>query len=247
MYRNSSSKFLGMKIQSVSINDFKLRIMNEPLAIHLVNSFSIYSAMRDKKLRKIFLEDFLLCDGLPLSWYLKLRGGKVDQTRGIDLMRNLFDDKQLGLRHFFIGGKMESESNLGSKLIEQYPDLIISGHIIPPMDSSFDKYLFTWLQDIKKCEVDVIWVFLGTPKQDYVLHALTKESGITCIGVGGAVDMIMNEIKEAPLILRSIGLEWMYRLFQEPRRLLGRYVLSNLFFIIAICKDLSLNNRKSNL
>ena len=91
---------------------------------------------------------------------------------------------------------------------------------------------------LKESKAQVVWVGLGTPKQDFVVHEISKQMPITAIAVGAAFDYLAGTLAETPKVIQKIGFEWLYRLIKEPRRLWRRYLLGNIKFIWISIKGL---------
>lgn len=179
-------------------------------------------------------------DGVPLVWLGKLRGEKtIERTYGPDLMEALCNlSQQRGYRHYFLGGTRENNSLLTEKLKAKFPKLQITGSYAPPVRSSGEIEEYHVLNQINKASPDVLWVGLGSPKQDYWMrNHRGKLDAPVMIGVGAAFDFIAGTKRQAPLWMRRCGLEWFFRLCYEPQRLWKRYLIGNTQFIYYLLKD----------
>ncbi len=188
-------------------------------------------------------------DGVPLVWLGKLKGEKtIERTYGPDLMQALCDlSQQRGYRHYFLGGTPEKNSLLVKKLKAQFPKLDIAGSYAPPLRSVGEIEERPVLDQINAANPDVLWVGLGSPKQDYWMRNHRAKLDVPIlIGVGAAFDFIAGTKRQAPLWIRRCGLEWLFRLCCEPRRLWKRYLLGNTQFIYFLIKDM-LKKRSDNL
>ena|SRR3990167_6120921 len=179
-------------------------------------------------------------DGIPLVWLGKLRGEKtIERTYGPDLMEALCNlSQQRGYRHYFLGGTREKNSLLTEKLKARFLKLEISGSYAPPVRSSGEIEEDQVLEQINKARPDVLWVGLGSPKQDYWMrNHRGKLDAPVMIGVGAAFDFMAGTKRQAPVWMRRCGLEWFFRLCSEPRRLWKRYLIGNTKFIYYLLRD----------
>lgn len=178
---------------------------------------------------KTILNNAFLCvpDGMPTVWMGRLRGHKaISRVYGPDLMlETMRATKNLEVRHFFYGGAPGIAEELRSKLKNLYSGLQIVGCYCPPFRPlNADEFLNLKMQVIA-CKPDIIWVGLSTPKQErFMADALTHLDTSLMIGVGAAFDFHTGRVRQAPRWIRQTGLEWLYRLIQEPRRLWRRYL-----------------------
>jgi len=179
-------------------------------------------------------------DGMPLVWLGRMKGYKeIDRTYGPDLMRKfcaLSQDR--GYRHYFYGGTPETNQLLLSKLRELFPRIDIVGSFAPPLRDIGEREELSVLTQINHARPDILWVGLGSPKQDYwMCHHREKLDVPVMVGVGAAFDFIAGVKKQAPRWMQRCGLEWFFRLCTEPRRLWRRYLVGNAKFIYWIVRD----------
>ena len=173
-------------------------------------------------------------DGVPLVWLGRLKGHKdINRTYGPDLMLRLCGMSQdRGYRHYFYGGTPSTNSLLADKLQKEFPRLNIAGLYAPDLQPVGALETADVLDQINKANPDVLWVGLGSPKQDYwMYHHRNKLNVPVMIGVGAAFDFIAGTKQQAPLWMRQAGLEWFFRLCCEPGRLWKRYLIGNAKFI----------------
>ncbi|VAX35394.1 N-acetylmannosaminyltransferase [hydrothermal vent metagenome] len=203
---------------------------------------TIIDAQKDVKYREIVNNAGMVTpDGMPVVWIgKKLKKNKViERTYGPDLMRDfcqLSQDK--GYRHYFYGGLEDTLVKLKSNLLEQFPRLNISGLFSPPMLDIGEDESQDVLDQINAAKPDVLWVGLGSPKQDYwMVQHRNKLDVPVMIGVGAAFDFFAGTKRQAPVWIQKSGLEWLFRLCSEPKRLWRRYVLGNTLFIFLILKE----------
>lgn len=186
---------------------------NGGLYVYCCTLNEVMMADEDVSFKKILNEcDLLTPDGMPLVWYLKWKTGRGERVYGPDLMEELL--KKKGLKHFFVGDKKNEEffSKIGKYLVLPYKDKF-----------SDNDYKFV-ADEIKRSEADLVWIGLGSKKQIVMANEL-KKRGVkkAVITVGAAFDFLAGNKKQAPLFIRNIGMEWLFRLVSEPRRLFSRY------------------------
>ena len=172
-------------------------------------------------------------DGGPLSSVGQKRGFKnMKRTTGPSLMGEIFKiSAEKGYRHYFYGSTDETLEKLFSVLTESYPGIQIVGMYSPPfrpMTEDEDKAIVDRINETKP---DFVWVGLGAPKQEKWMAAHQGRVNGLMIGVGAGFDYHAGNIERAPEWMQKSNLEWVYRLLQDPKRLLGRYWHTNTKFI----------------
>ena len=173
-------------------------------------------------------------DGVPVVWVARWKGRKdIQRTCGPDFMvRSLSESAETGHRHFFYGGTEESKDLLLKAVQERWPQAVIAGAIAPPFRKVGEIEDQAVVDEINAAQADILWVGLGSPKQDYWMAQHRDRLNVPVIcGVGAAFDFIAGIKPLAPGWMRSCGLEWLFRLGCEPKRLWRRYVLGNSQFI----------------
>lgn len=169
--------------------------------------------------------DLVTPDGMPLVWMMKLMGAH-DQNRvaGMDILMSLCKlAPQQNVSIFFLGSQASILENMRTKLEQEFPDLQIAGmEPLPfrPLTPEEDEAV---IQKINESGAGLVLVSLGCPKQEYWMNQHKGKIQAVMIGLGGAFPVLAGIHKWAPLWVRNLGLEWFYRLIQEPRRLWSRY------------------------
>lgn len=192
--------------------------------------------------------DMVTPDGMPLVWLGRAAGHRtIDRTYGPDLMRAFCDlSQQKGYKHFLYGGTSESLKQFEEKLISLYPKLNIVGSYAPPFRPAHSVEEDEIIHQINSSGADVIWIGLGSPKQDYWMVDHRKRIHVpVMVAVGAAFDFIAGVKKQAPVWIQRSGFEWLFRLCSEPKRLWKRYLFGNAKFIFYIIKYL-ISGRKQN-
>ena len=231
----SSINYRGYKFLNGSKEKIASTIFSDTLesgiSLHLVNSYTISEATQKLDLASILMSDPLICDGKPLALLLRRKEANFQNIRGVELMRYILGTSPASYGHFFLGGTDIKLKAILSQVYKLNLDLNICGTLSPPMIDNYFDYIESWSLAIRQSGAKIVWVGLGTPKQDYIGHELAKRCNVIVIPVGAAFDFIGGMRQEAPEIIQRLYLEWLHRLIQEPRRLLKRYFLGNLRFI----------------
>lgn len=184
-------------------------------------------------------------DGMPLVWLGRLRGKQVARVCGPDFMLAFFANTfHNDLRHYFYGGKEGVSERLIAKLKIQNPSIQVAGCFVPPFRAISSEEDTAIVNRINESGADIVWVSLGCPKQEIWIHEhRDKLDAPVLIAVGLAFDIIAGDKMRAPKFLRDVGLEWFYRLLQEPQRLGSRYLKSNSLFLYMLFQSMFLRSK----
>ena len=196
----------------------------------------VSEAQKDEALREIFNRALLVTpDGMPMVWMGKLQGEKsIQRVYGPDLMLNLCEHSPAaGFRHFLYGGVPGVAEDLRRKLETRFPGLEVVGTYTPPFRRLNDHELSDLQQMVRGTRPDFFWVGLSTPKQERFMaqHLGILPEAKILIGVGAAFDLLTGRVRQAPPSMQRLGLEWLFRLSQEPKRLWKRYLINNPLFV----------------
>lgn len=208
-------------------------------------------AHKNEQLQHVYNSaDLTLCDGVPLIWAASLLGKPLKgRVTGLDLLP-MYLNRAAAKGHsmFFLGAKEGVADLLKKESEKKYPSVKIAGTYSPPFAEKFSDEENTKMAAlINAVKPDILWVSLTAPKQDYWIHEnLEKLDVCVAIGVGGAFEVSAGMIKRAPRYMQQAGLEWLYRLSKEPKRLFRRYLIEAPEFIPLVIKQW-LRQRKSPL
>ncbi|CAB4722707.1 unannotated protein [freshwater metagenome] len=221
-----------------------------PRHVHFTNAYSVVSARRDPQLAAAFQSGVCFPDGLPLVWaVMRLYEGRawspVNRVRGPDTFPGVLDAGQAaGTKHYLLGGSPDALEQLQTVIGETYPDALIVGAASPPFKPIDEVDWDVYLAEIAEAQADLVWVGLGTPKQDFVSKMLAeRDPERTYLAVGAAFDFVAGTVKVAPTWMQKRGLEWLFRLMTEPRRLWRRYLIGNVEFVIIVARQLASRRR----
>ena len=208
----------------------------------LVNSYTFALADTDPTYHALLARSGVnLPDGKPLVAALNRldRGGHpFGQVRGPSFFVKCLDEgRAQGVRHFFLGGSPELLESLHRAVDRRFPGVQIVGMISPPFRPLTEAERTDQDAEIKASDAQVVWVGLGTPKQDFEAQRIRDAVGVTTAAVGAAFDFVAGTKPEAPEWMRRLSLEWVFRLMSEPRRLWRRYLFGNTRFLLLVLRE----------
>jgi N-acetylglucosaminyldiphosphoundecaprenol N-acetyl-beta-D-mannosaminyltransferase len=195
----------------------------------------VMESQRDEALRAIHnAAGMVVPDGMPLVWLSRLWGHpEVERVYGPDLLLACCDrSRTTGYRHFFYGGGAGVPGLLMERLKAWFPGLVVVGAYSPPFRALTPEEDAEVIRQINAARPDIVWVGLGTPKQErWMAEHRDRLEASVCIGVGAAFDFHAGLKRQAPHWMQHSGLEWLFRLMAEPRRLWRRYLRNNPLFV----------------
>ncbi|MBP6850019.1 MAG: WecB/TagA/CpsF family glycosyltransferase [Rhodoferax sp.] len=203
------------------------------------NVHSLVTASGDPTFRSALqCADMVLPDGAPVAWMMR-RYGQRAQRRvcGPDFMAAYMGRaaaRQEGV--FLLGSTTETLQQLEQVLTARFPGLRIVGSVSPPFRELSDAEDQALIDELNRSGAATVWVSLGCPKQERWMAAHKDRVGATLFGVGAAFDFHAATVQRAPAWMQRTGLEWAFRLFQEPRRLAARYLTTNTRFAYLVVR-----------
>ena len=201
--------------------------------VHLCNAFTLSLVDQDDELRVALAEaDLNLADGVPVA-LLGRKEGMRSPVRGSELVRRVATLGSTEVRHYLYGGKEGVAEQMAEQLRRQVPGAHVVGTESPPFTPITDEHLDGLVRRVRDSDATVLWIGLGTPRQDYLVHRLADRLPMPIVPVGAAFDFWSGAVKEAPRWVQGTGLEWLYRLASEPRRLWRRYLIGNPRFLLS--------------
>jgi N-acetylglucosaminyldiphosphoundecaprenol N-acetyl-beta-D-mannosaminyltransferase len=201
----------------------------------------VMESRRDPALRHIHNRSGLTTpDGMPLVWAGRFAGARpIERVYGPDLMLAVCAvAAQRGWSSYLYGGASGVPALLARRLRQRFPDLRVAGYWSPPFRSLTAEEDAAVVERMNAAEPDLVWVGLGTPKQERWMAAhVDRLSATVLLGVGAAFDIHAGLLPQAPRWMQQSGLEWLYRLGREPTRLWRRYLRNNPAFLAAILRQ----------
>jgi len=228
---------LGIRIAALTMDDV-LGICEQHIAakssllLSVVNVAKLVNSRKDGELRKSVVEaDIVLADGLPLVWLSKLIGDPLpERLPGIDIMYGLLErasHNNYGV--YFLGAEKAIIQRVVQTVKQRYSGLRIAGYRDGYFGESESKEI---AEKVRNSSADILLVAISSPKKENFLRDWRKFMNVpVCHGVGGSFDILAGATKRAPFWVQRYGLEWLYRLIQEPRRMWKRYLVTNTIFI----------------
>jgi N-acetylglucosaminyldiphosphoundecaprenol N-acetyl-beta-D-mannosaminyltransferase len=206
----------------------------------VANVHMFIEAYWNRQFRNIINEaDIVTPDGKPLTWGLHLLHKiKQDRVAGMDLLPDLL--QAMTIHHlpvYFYGGSPELLEQTHKYLINNYPDLKVAGLYSPPFRELYKGEEQQVINAINSSGASLVFVILGCPRQEKWMSAMKGEINAVMIGVGGALPVLIGLQKRAPQWMQDYGLEWLFRLLQEPGRLFKRYAVTNSLFLYLMFKE----------
>jgi len=194
----------------------------------LANIHLVMESHKDAELKKILNESAgNFPDGMGVAWALKFFGCKFeDRVRGTDLMLRLCDYAEKNkLKIFLYGSTKQTLNNLKKKIETMFPKVMIAGMVSPPFRPLTKEEDELYTRQVNYSGADILFVSLGAPKQEKWMYEHKGRIKAVQLGVGAAFDFITGNVKQAPRWMQKSGLEWLFRLPQQPRKTLYRMSL----------------------
>jgi len=203
---------------------------------------SVMNARRDPAVRAALSDATMTVpDGKPIVWALRSLGEEIsERVYGPDLMLKACERSlQTGASHFLYGGRDEAATRaLEESLGERFPGLQIAGSWTPPFRELTEEDRREVAERIDRSGADIVWVGIGSPRQELWMQRMRPQlRAPVLVGVGAAFDFHAGLVSQAPKWMGDRGLEWLYRLSREPRRLAPRYLRDNPAFVAAFARQ----------
>jgi len=239
MLSTESFRVLGVRVDAVQIPQV-VKGLEEWIRqrgprtryVAVTGMHGVTESLHDCSFRTLLLEaDLVVPDGAPLVWLGRWHGHPLRRrVYGPELMDAFCRETGPRYRHFFYGGAPGVPEALGERLSSKY-DIQVAGTLSPPFRSLTPAEEADVAAMIHKAKPDVLWVGLSTPKQERWMYEHRDTISVpVMLGVGAAFDLNLGKLRQAPRWMREHGLEWLFRLLMEPRRLWKRYLIMGPIF-----------------
>jgi N-acetylglucosaminyldiphosphoundecaprenol N-acetyl-beta-D-mannosaminyltransferase len=211
--------------------------------LHFANAWSIALATEDNNLVQAFRGGLNYPDGKPVVWAMRMFRRGHYEVKPNRVNGPTFFEKAValgisrGVKHYFLGSTPETLEKLQHNLRSRYPTIRIVGVSSPPYKEHTAADYDHELDKIRACRPDIVWIGLGTPKQDMAAAYMSPRYPAVFACVGGVFDFAAGNFRDAPDWMQEAGLAWLYRFVQEPRRLWRRYTYGNAKFIGVVLKQ----------
>lgn len=243
---HSPVAILGMPFDKVTTNDALdifggMIASGKPHYVVTPNVDFAVQAQHDRELRRILAgADLVLCDGMPLVWASRVLGNALpERVTGSDIVPKLLQEAaRRQWRVFFLGGSEGSVALAAQNATARFPGLQMVGAYSPPFKPLPEMNHEEILCKIRAAQPDILLVAFGCPKQEKWISQNYQAAGVPlCIGVGATIDFLAGKVQRAPRWMQRSGMEWLFRLLQEPRRLFRRYYTDLKVFTQAVTRQ----------
>jgi len=242
---NKKINLFGYEFESSTMSEILQEIKtivkeNRKVHLHTVNVDHIVIAQRDCSFDNIIKNaDLVVADGMPIVWLSKLKKrGIPERVTGIDLSKELCAlSSTTGFKLFFLGAAEGVAAEAKKNMENIYPGVNIVGHYSPtPNEINNESSSLNIVHRINESGANILLVALGAPRQEFWISKYFDELNTNLnIGVGATLDFLANNVKRAPKWMQNSGLEWLFRIIQEPKRMIKRYIIQDfVFFKLAI-------------
>jgi N-acetylglucosaminyldiphosphoundecaprenol N-acetyl-beta-D-mannosaminyltransferase len=234
-----STNVCGARIDAQSIDqvvesviEYATKPAAPPQYVVTANAQHVLLLQENAQFRAVYRDAFLsVPDGVPLLWAARFLGNRLPgRVNGTDLFERLAEAAaHTGLRIFLLGGRPGAANKTAQVLESRYPGLCISGTYCPPYGFETDQAESVRInQEIRAAAPDLLFVGLGSPKQEFWIYANHQKNAVPIsIGIGASFEFVSGMVKRAPAWMQKAGLEWLFRLTTEPQRLWMRYLIGN--------------------
>jgi N-acetylglucosaminyldiphosphoundecaprenol N-acetyl-beta-D-mannosaminyltransferase len=246
---NGRVQLCGVAIDPLSMDDVVLRVESAistscRLAISVINVAKLVNMQHDRLLREsVEAGDLIVADGMPLVWLSRLKGKPLpERVAGIDLMYRLFElaDRK-ALRVFLLGARADTLDRVVDIARDRYPRMIVAGWRDGYFTADQEEEV---ARAVAEAKPDILLVAMTSPKKELFMNRWGGFMNVPVVhGVGGSFDVMAGVARRAPRWMQRAGLEWFYRVVQEPRRMWKRYLVTNTMFMGLALGDL-LNGRR---
>jgi N-acetylglucosaminyldiphosphoundecaprenol N-acetyl-beta-D-mannosaminyltransferase len=210
--------------------------------IAVTGMHGITNARRNPEFKQALADaSLVVADGMPVVWIGRFRGYHLPRrVYGPELMLQFCEETAVaGYRHYLLGGAPRVPQQLAVSLQKSCPGIMIVGTHSPPFRPCTPEEDAAIIDDINRAAPDVLWIGLGTPKQEMWMQQHRSQLRVpVVIGVGAAFDFLSSRKRQAPVWMRERGLEWLFRLLQEPLRLWRRYLVGGSEFVFLVALEL---------
>lgn len=237
---------LGSYIDRITLEEAVVRVhefieSGLPHQVTTINVDFLRLAQQDPEFRAVInRSDLAIPDGMPLVWASGWAGDKLpERVTGVDLVDRCCSlAAAQGYKIFLLGGEEGVASAAGDLLRERYPNLQIAGSYSPPMGPFSEEEDQKMVSMIKDAQPDILFVAFGAPKQDLWISRHQEQLRVpVAIGVGGVFNFVTGRTRRAPDWMQQKGMEWLYRVIIEPRRLWKRYFINDIPVVVKLASE----------
>ena len=247
--RTARAHVLGVDIDRLDMRETVARCeeiiaCREPSQHLAVSATNLVALHEDAKLREVARSCALVsADGLGVVWASRLlRDPLPERVNAMDLMERLFEvAEEKGYRIYILGATDEVLTTAVARLGQRHPRLVVAGCRNGYYGEDESDAV---VEEVRAAEPDILFAAMPSPKKEYWLAEHRERLGVPLLmGVGGAIDVVAGRAKRAPMWMQRTGLEWFYRMIQEPRRLASRFLVGNAKFLFLLVTRMARRRR----
>lgn len=240
-------RVLKTNIADTTINEVsQLLNTSNNKTVAICNANTLVQSYKDEKLNSI-INSFSIAtpDGYPVAKAIsRLAKKNIPRVDGFKVFKETIKNGiETNTSHYFFGNNEKVVNLMIKNLKKEFPNINISGFTCPPFEN-VENLITRFKDNVSNDNPDVVWVSLGFPKQEIFIYKLLESTSINSnfVGIGAVFEWVAGTKIKAPEWIANIGLEWVLRLIQEPRRLLRRYLIDNTLFVYYFSKQLKSKN-----
>ena len=238
------ARLFGVRVDAATMDDALGRVdaairHGSRLLIGVVNAAKVVNMRWDAELRRsVTSADMILADGMSVVWASRILGTPLpERVTGIDLMMGMFElGDARGYRVYLLGATEEVSAAAAARIASDFPGVKVVGRhhgYFGPDDEP------AVAAEIAAAHPHILLAAMSSPKKERFLARWFGSLGVpVCHGVGGSFDVLAGKVRRAPRLFQRLGLEWLYRVLQEPRRLWRRYLVTNTIFLWLVLREL---------
>jgi N-acetylglucosaminyldiphosphoundecaprenol N-acetyl-beta-D-mannosaminyltransferase len=236
-------RLLGVPIDGLTMEKVLARVddaveRRSRLHVGVVNAAKLVNMRRDPQLRQdVLASDLILADGVSVVWASRFMGDPLpERIAGIDLMMAMLRRaSDRGYRVYCLGATQEILDRAVDRMLDEFPGLPVVGQRNGYFGADEEEGV---AHEIAAARPDILFVAMTSPKKENFLGRWGPHIGVpVCHGVGGSFDVLAGKVQRAPEAWQRLGLEWLYRVRQEPRRLWKRYLVTNTAFTAMVLSE----------
>ncbi|PKF61430.1 glycosyltransferase [Psychromonas sp. psych-6C06] len=237
-------QLFGINIHALSMKEALANVHQaitnkQSLHVGMLNAAKVVNMKRNPALGEdVTSSNMILADGSAVVMASKLLGKKLpERVAGIDLMHGILaEGSQLGYRVFCLGATEEISHQIEIEIGKHYPGVVVAGRQNGYFSAEQEPSVAQRIADSK---ADVLFVAITSPKKEQFMAKWNATMKVPVVhGVGGSFDVFAGKVQRAPLMWQKLGMEWLYRVLQEPGRLWKRYLVTNTLFLGMLAKEM---------
>ena len=249
----NSVRILNTQISETSVKEVSSYLINNnSLKVAICNTNTVVRSYKNSELGNLINSfDIKTSDGFPIAKSSSiLYKNNQERVDGYNVfLTTIREGLNKNTSHYFFGSTRSILKKLIDRLEQEFPEINIAGSFSPPIKSYKELTEQKYITDMQNAKPDIIWVSLGFPKQEKFITDLQMKYSIesNLVGVGAVFEWVAGTKIKAPEFIANLGLEWVLRLAQEPKRLFRRYFIDNLLFLYLISKQFISNKQTDNI